>query len=240
MFMAFRAHKEVLFFASPFFEAALSGSWAETGRPPSMSSVITISQPPSNPGDKDKQETPAITFTPMLPEPDETDMAFDSDNGGKSESGDRTASESDSSDAELIKLDEPVKEPLSSEDKAKARDMSLARLQSGVTAPTRTRGDKKLKMRRYIKTSEEGDDLPPNLLYQPAQATVRRLQKASGPDAVIVLKEERVCIIACILILSAHSSPCIRRAHFMISSNMYIHSKPAVSLFHVIHIILCW
>ncbi|EEB95784.1 hypothetical protein MPER_05193, partial [Moniliophthora perniciosa FA553] len=33
----FWAHKEVLFFASPFFEAALSGNWAETGRPPSMS-----------------------------------------------------------------------------------------------------------------------------------------------------------------------------------------------------------
>ncbi|KAG6375542.1 hypothetical protein JVT61DRAFT_3103 [Boletus reticuloceps] len=46
----FWAHKEVLFFASPFFEAALSGSWLETGRPPSMSSVITISQPPSVPG----------------------------------------------------------------------------------------------------------------------------------------------------------------------------------------------
>lgn len=43
-----RAHKEVLFFASPFFEAALSGNWAETGggRPQSVSSVITISQPP--------------------------------------------------------------------------------------------------------------------------------------------------------------------------------------------------
>ena len=36
-----RAHKEVLFFASPFFEAALSGDWAETGRPQSVSSVIT-------------------------------------------------------------------------------------------------------------------------------------------------------------------------------------------------------
>ncbi|KIY74284.1 hypothetical protein CYLTODRAFT_439214 [Cylindrobasidium torrendii FP15055 ss-10] len=45
----FWAHKEVLYFASPFFEAALSGDWAETGgsgsgRPASMSSIITISQ----------------------------------------------------------------------------------------------------------------------------------------------------------------------------------------------------
>jgi len=35
----FWAHKEVLYFASPFFQAALSGNWSETGRP---SSVITI------------------------------------------------------------------------------------------------------------------------------------------------------------------------------------------------------
>ncbi|KIM83304.1 hypothetical protein PILCRDRAFT_439502 [Piloderma croceum F 1598] len=190
----FWAHKEVLFFASPFFEAALSGGWAETGRPPSMSSVITISQPPSNPGDKDKQETPAITFTPMDPESEDIDLAFDSDNGGKSESGDRTASESDGSDAELIGLDEPgeAKEPLSSEDKAKARDMSLAQLQSGCgTAPTRSRDGKKLKMRRYVRTSDGGDGIPPKLVYQPAQATVTRRPKASGPDAVIVLKEER-------------------------------------------------
>jgi len=200
----FRAHKEVLFFASPFFEAALSGGWAETGRPPSMSSVITISQPPSNPGDKDKQETPAITFTPMDPESEDVDLSFDSDHGGKSESGDRTASESDSSDAELIGLDEPreAKEPLSNEDKAKARDMSLAQLQSGSgTAPTRSRDGKKLKLRRFVRTSEGGDGIPPKLVYQPAQATVMRRPKVSGPDAVIVLKEERVCIV-CIYVFS--------------------------------------
>ncbi|KAG8979858.1 hypothetical protein FRB90_007864, partial [Tulasnella sp. 427] len=42
----FWAHKEVLVFASPFFEAVLRGCWAESGRPASLSSVITISQPP--------------------------------------------------------------------------------------------------------------------------------------------------------------------------------------------------
>ncbi|KAG8960162.1 hypothetical protein FRC03_006992 [Tulasnella sp. 419] len=46
----FWAHKDILVFASPFFEAALSGCWAETGRPSSLSSVITISQPPTVPG----------------------------------------------------------------------------------------------------------------------------------------------------------------------------------------------
>ena len=41
-----RAHKEVLYFASPFFQAALSGNWSETGRP---SSVITIPKTFSGP-----------------------------------------------------------------------------------------------------------------------------------------------------------------------------------------------
>lgn len=43
----FWAHKEVLYFASPFFQAALSGNWSETtGRP---SSMITIPQSPGEP-----------------------------------------------------------------------------------------------------------------------------------------------------------------------------------------------
>ncbi|KAF8744917.1 hypothetical protein AX14_012743 [Amanita brunnescens Koide BX004] len=42
----FWAHKEVLYFASPFFQAALSGNWSETGRP---SSVITIPKTFSGP-----------------------------------------------------------------------------------------------------------------------------------------------------------------------------------------------
>ncbi|KZW00254.1 hypothetical protein EXIGLDRAFT_722308 [Exidia glandulosa HHB12029] len=50
----FWAHREILHFASPFFEAALSGNWSETGagNRTSISSVITISQPPSVPGDQ--------------------------------------------------------------------------------------------------------------------------------------------------------------------------------------------
>jgi hypothetical protein len=195
--MVLRAHKEVLFFASPFFEAALSGSWAETGRPPSMSSVITISQPPSNPGDKDKQESPGITFAPMEPEPEDMELAFDSDTGGKSEGGGPMASESDGSDAELISLDEPTKDPVSSEDKAKARDKSLAQLQSGPTAPTRKREGKKSKMKRYIGKTEE-DGFSTTMIYQP---TARGRQKASDSDAVIVLKEERVRIAVRILTL---------------------------------------
>jgi hypothetical protein len=157
-----------------------------------MSSVITISQPPSNPGDKDKQETPAITFAPMDPEPEDIDLAFDSDAGGKSEAGGPVASESDSSDAELVGLDEPAKDPVSSEHKTKARDKSLAQLQSGPTAPSRKREGKKLKMRRYVGKSED-DEFSTTTIYQPTQANIKGRQKPSGSDAVIVLKEERVC-----------------------------------------------
>lgn len=153
-----------------------------------MSSVITISQPPSNPGDKDRQESPAITFTPMDPEPED---AFDSDAGSKTESGGAPASESEGSDAELIGLDETDNEPVSNEVKTKARVQSLDKLQSGGTAPTRK--GKNMNLRRYFKGSEEGG-LAPKMIYQPAQATIRRRAKANGPDAVIVLKEERVSI----------------------------------------------
>lgn len=204
-----RAHKEVLFFASPFFEAALSGGWSETGtgRPPSMSSVITISQPPSIPGDKGINDIPEMTFAPMDPEPDESDLAFDSDTGGaKSEGGHDTPSESETSDAELVEHEEDTtKSPISSEDKAKERDNSLAQLMSGgQTAPTRKRSGKK-KMRRYVGPGAEGDEL----------ATVRRRPKANGPDAVIVLKEERVCIRFVLYLSNIHS--CFRRARSMIS-----------------------
>ncbi|KAJ7703284.1 hypothetical protein B0H17DRAFT_1157353 [Mycena rosella] len=149
----FWAHKEVLFFASPFFEAALSGNWAETGRPLSMSSVITISQPPSNPGDRSNHEAPTeMTFAPM----DENDSE-DSDtfkDGGDS----APASEGEGSDSEAAKQ----------EAKAQAIDESLAKLQSKPKPPTDA---------THVKVS-------------PAHATLKRRVK-SGPDAVIVLKEER-------------------------------------------------
>ncbi|KAF9650639.1 hypothetical protein BDM02DRAFT_3259653 [Thelephora ganbajun] len=62
----FWAHKEVLYWASPFFQAALSGDWAETGRPASMSSIITISQPPSDPGNRTGEASiPVMTFAPV-------------------------------------------------------------------------------------------------------------------------------------------------------------------------------
>lgn len=188
-----------------------------------MSSVITISQPPSVPGDKGIHAVPEMTFAEL----DDVDLAFDSDTGGKSEPGGIAASESEISDTELISLeDAPAKVSLTAEEKAKARGNSLAQLMSGGTAPTRKREVKKLKPRESFGTSEE-DELPPPKPYKPAQATVRRRQQANGPEAVIVLKEERVGIP------NQFCTPCIftlgsRRALFTIFSNMYTHSKPFV------------
>ncbi|KAJ7925218.1 hypothetical protein B0H13DRAFT_1975536 [Mycena leptocephala] len=150
----FWAHKEVLFFASPFFEAALSGNWAETGRPPSMSSIITISQPPSNPGDRSNHEAPTeMTFAPMDPD-NNTEDCDTSKEGGDS----GPASEGEGSDTEAVKQ----------EAKAQAIDESLAKLQSRSRSSTNA---------SRVKVA-------------PAQAMIKRSVK-EGPDAVIVLKEER-------------------------------------------------
>ncbi|KAK0212931.1 hypothetical protein DFS33DRAFT_81338 [Desarmillaria ectypa] len=153
----FWAHKEVLYFASPFFEAALSGDWAETGRPPSMSSVITISQPPSIPGDRSKSDAPTeMTFSPMESDPDAEDLDAVADTD-LSKSEDSTAGATASSSATGLSRKEA---------KARARDDSLAKLQGG--------SPNQLEIRSVSKRV----------------ATVKRRPK-NGPDAVIVLKEER-------------------------------------------------
>ncbi|CEL61070.1 hypothetical protein RSOLAG1IB_04310 [Rhizoctonia solani AG-1 IB] len=64
----FWAHKDILMFASPFFEAVLSGNWAETSASKnrtSCSSIITISQPPSQPSPSHPSQTePAKSAMP--------------------------------------------------------------------------------------------------------------------------------------------------------------------------------
>ncbi|KZT66364.1 hypothetical protein DAEQUDRAFT_715034 [Daedalea quercina L-15889] len=115
----FWAHKEVLYFASSFFQAALSGAWVETGRPQStVSSVITISQPPTVPGRQSNMEgSPEMTFAPHDPDVDPEELDLDG---------------------------EPGPDP-SPSDKAKAREDSLNKLENSGTSPSTTRppeGDK--------------------------------------------------------------------------------------------------
>jgi len=155
----FWAHKEVLFFASPFFEAALSGNWAETGRPPSMSSIITISQPPSIPGDKNMQEKPtAMTFAPM--EHEDLEVVLENDTA-KGDGDGETGSEDGDDEDDAAKQ----------EARARAINLSLEKLQSGSRSST---------SESHLKVDENEK-----------RRTPLRRRLNNGPDAVIVLKEER-------------------------------------------------
>ncbi|KAG6862219.1 hypothetical protein C0995_002149 [Termitomyces sp. Mi166 len=162
----FWAHKEVLFFASPFFEAALSGNWSETGpgRPPSMSSVITISQPPSVPGEKTKPMTDTsteMTFAPMDQDIEsELDAIAEHEVPPVSDSEDGHSQIAGSESDAVTNLPDQV---------ARARDNSLAKLQGS---------DEMGEGSRQRKRASE-----------PSQCKRPRL--GHGPDAVIVLKEER-------------------------------------------------
>ncbi|KAF9227152.1 hypothetical protein BS17DRAFT_775052 [Gyrodon lividus] len=176
----FWAHKEVLFFASPFFEAALSGNWLETGRPPSMSSVITISQPPTIPGDKSRMDTPiAMSFTS---EDDTHDTASDtaSDSSSPVEIENPPKSESEASDSEP---DIPESENMRNEREARARGTSLAKLQGSQGGPKQESKDKMTNSHRPSRRGSHN-----------THATVKRHRRTHDQDAVIVLKEEKASI----------------------------------------------
>ncbi|KAI0705058.1 hypothetical protein C8T65DRAFT_239985 [Cerioporus squamosus] len=166
----FWAHKEVLYFASAFFQAALSGGWAETekemGRPRSVSSVITISQPPSVPGGRPALSRHSeITFAPMDPDMDPDELELDVD-----------ITPGEASDTEA-----------SSEDKAKAREDSLSKLEkTSPTTPT-TASEKE---------KEKAPDVDGKTSVPPTPTKGRTLKrqvkpKEQRPDAIIVLKEEK-------------------------------------------------
>ncbi|ESK88457.1 hypothetical protein Moror_14693 [Moniliophthora roreri MCA 2997] len=165
----FWAHKEVLFFASPFFEAALSGNWAETGRPPSMSSVITISQPPSvpSPNNRSREVPTEMTFAPME---DNEDLDIVQDVDVVKSDGHAGNSDTDGSDSESARV--------------RARDDSLAKLQSATTSPPLTPPPP-------TSPSTTSPVLTrPASIKKPVRAAIKR-RPNNGPDAVIVLKEER-------------------------------------------------
>lgn len=141
-----------------------------------MSSVITISQPPSIPGDRPIPEVPTeMTFAPMDPDVDPEDIDVEElidISKGYDTSG--AISEGDLSDSEP---------PATEHEKAQARDRSLAILQSG--API----------------SKVEDQLKSKVHEKPVSkkhASIKRRYR-NGPDAVIVLKEERVCSMNLVL-----------------------------------------
>lgn len=111
-----------------------------------MSSVITISQPPSVPGSRSKiEDSPELTFAPVDPDTEPEDIDLD------------PVQEVSESDGEL------------EEKKAKARESSLNKLESGVLSPSAS-------------SSTSGDKGKHKTL-------VRR--RAKRPDAIIILKEEK-------------------------------------------------
>ena len=132
----------------------MSGDWAETGRPESTSSVITISQPPPNPGDRSADRKTETTFTREIMEfePDESDVDIRTDDN-----------ESELSDA----------------DKDRARKESLDKLQSSNSPTVST-------------FSEAALPKPLDMPKRSVTKIRRRTARANRPDAVIVLKEEKV------------------------------------------------
>jgi hypothetical protein len=159
---SYRAHKELLFFASPFFEAALSGDWAETGRPQSMSSVITISQPPTIPRTDSSLPPPTSEATLVQLESDPEHDGFESD--------------ARASDSEVEN---------GGKDKERARMESLSKLESPAADEL---------------GSEPGKGKRRNLdVENTLRTSVRRRTRRRGPDAVIVLKEEKVSVWVAVL-----------------------------------------
>jgi hypothetical protein len=154
-----------------------------------MSSVITISQPPSVPGDEPGQQQTEMTFSPVDPDAELTDSETMVEIDAAKLSG------SESSDVETGT-------------RIRARDDSLAKLQ-GAADPTHRET-----------ASEASTSSSATRKVSAARAKVKRKPK-DGPDAVIVLKEERVRRLSSfcqVLSTILH----YRQAHSTISSNSFI------------------
>jgi hypothetical protein len=147
-----------LFFASPFFEAALSGNWSETARPPS---VVTIPHTASDPTEGNVQQEDSKDPSSLESEDLELTLEFDLLQGGSGHCDHDSANPS----------------------KTRHHHDSSA----SISATT-------VEMMSQTET-----ETPSSTKKVPAaQAIVRRHPK-HGPDALIVLKEEKVrALLQCI------------------------------------------
>jgi hypothetical protein len=167
-----------------------------------MSSVITISQPPSVPGGKTEVPT-EMTFAHMDCDMDPEDLEMIAECDATRVD---TSSESDpDNDSDIVPLPDAI---------AQARDHSLAKLQSRSTA--NGEGGSQQSRQCSIDTGGVSDKK-----ISSTQAVIKRRLR-NGPDAVIVLKEERVC---CSLLVTFDAKALVRQTHFMTFSNTYTHSK---------------
>ncbi|KAI9442644.1 hypothetical protein H4582DRAFT_1929782 [Lactarius indigo] len=169
----FWAHKEIL-----------CGNWAETGRPLSMSSVITISQPPTVPGDKTHPDAPtAMAFTPMDSDMDPEELDIDVSESSEPEVIESSHSPT-SDDAELGTRSEGGSCSATPKRKSHeaARQASLEKLLRNATVSP---GDAPKEADK-----DKGDRIV-KLSWKRANANAKHHQAISNPDAVIVLKEEK-------------------------------------------------
>ncbi|KAI6157918.1 hypothetical protein BKA82DRAFT_131634 [Pisolithus tinctorius] len=168
----FWAHKEILYFASPFFQAALSGSWLETGRPPSLSSMITI----SHHTDRSCCPTP-ISLSNHNREEAVSDTTSDSSSPVEVECPPTSGSEaSGASESELEEAGDY---------KSRERRVRLAKPRnSGQVSGYDLKGKGKATDTCH----------PLSARSQSARKAVKNRRKTSEQDAVIVLQEEKANI----------------------------------------------
>ena len=139
-----------------------------------MSSVITISQPPSVPGSKCDPDA-AMTFAHEDDSQDSSASDTASDCSSPVEIKNPPASESETSESEP---EQPESATSVSMRKAHARGASLAKLQGS--------GDTKHDYKGKQRAERTGS--------QNTLATVKRRRRTDEHDAVIVLKEEKASI----------------------------------------------
>ncbi|KAH7108253.1 hypothetical protein BKA62DRAFT_15646 [Auriculariales sp. MPI-PUGE-AT-0066] len=184
----FWAHKDVLHFASPFFEAALSGNWSESsGQDPakrtSISSVITISQPPPIPGDpaamvgtpRSSTFSASVTQSNVTAEEDSSSWKSSRSNLHSkplsSVQSDESSPDTDT-DLDLFSGDpEDDPESQSDDERRRAQQQRLKSLQRLDGADKNPRTDRR----------KQRKSAPPPL----------RAARSQPVEAVVVLKEER-------------------------------------------------
>jgi hypothetical protein len=135
-----------LFFASPFFEAALSGNWSETARPPS---VVTVSHTASNPSEGNVQQEDSKDPSSLESENLELTLEFDILQGGNERCDSVNPSETKRHQDSSVLISATPVELMGSQTKTSTKKV-------------------------------------------PAAQAIVRWQTKHGPDALIVLKEERV------------------------------------------------
>ncbi len=197
-----------------------------------MSSVITISQPPVVPGDKIHPDAPtAMTFAPVDPDLDPDDLDIDLSESSEPEvieSSTPTIGGSGKDDKQIFRLTVGLDTGSDVEAQKKAHEAarmeSLEKLQKGAGrnvgagSPESHRDTGKDQGEGIVKLSWKRGNAP---------MSSGRYQTASNPDAVIVLKEEKVRFSSSLRVLQFSSHWCLRQAPSMIFSDSSTQGTPS-------------